>query len=145
MYNNKCLPRLAMWKYEKICLAEFVKRPSSSALLRHLRLPTGGNLSPALVLVCTQLCSEQVSTCTTLVRLFSQLLLNSNRGPPCEPGPPLAPDSAHIAIWPGSSALRILVMFVKLCRSRGSSGSIVSDYGLDDWGLIPGRGKGFFF
>jgi hypothetical protein len=32
-------------------------------------------------------------------------------------------------------------------RSRGSSVSIVSDYGLDDWaigGLIPGRGKGFF-
>jgi hypothetical protein len=25
-----------------------------------------------------------------------------------------------------------------------SSGSIVSDYGLDDRGLIPGRGKGFF-
>jgi hypothetical protein len=30
-------------------------------------------------------------------------------------------------------------------RSRGSSGSTVSDYGLDDRGLIPGRGKGFFF
>jgi hypothetical protein len=29
--------------------------------------------------------------------------------------------------------------------SRGSSGSIVSDYGLDDRGSIPGRGRGFFF
>jgi hypothetical protein len=28
--------------------------------------------------------------------------------------------------------------------SRGSSGSIASDYGLDDWGSIPGRGRGFF-
>jgi hypothetical protein len=30
-------------------------------------------------------------------------------------------------------------------ESRGSSGSIVSDYGLDDRGSIPSRGKGFFF
>jgi hypothetical protein len=30
-------------------------------------------------------------------------------------------------------------------KSRGSSVSIVSDYGLDDWGSIPGRGKGYFF
>jgi hypothetical protein len=29
--------------------------------------------------------------------------------------------------------------------SRGSSGSIVSDYGLDDRGSIPDRGGGFFF
>jgi hypothetical protein len=29
--------------------------------------------------------------------------------------------------------------------SRGSSGSIVSDYGLDDRGSIPDRGRGFFF
>jgi hypothetical protein len=29
-------------------------------------------------------------------------------------------------------------------RSRVSSGSIVSDYGLDDRGSIPGGGKGFF-
>jgi hypothetical protein len=29
-------------------------------------------------------------------------------------------------------------------RSRVSSGSIVPDYGLDDRGSIPGRGKGFF-
>jgi hypothetical protein len=27
--------------------------------------------------------------------------------------------------------------------SRGSSGSIVSDYGLDDRGSIPDRGRGF--
>jgi hypothetical protein len=29
--------------------------------------------------------------------------------------------------------------------SRSSSSSIVSDYGLDDWGLLPERGRGFFF
>jgi hypothetical protein len=57
---------------------------------KKLRLPTGGNLSPGLVLVCTQLDSEQ-ATRATLVRLFSQLPLNSNRGPACEHGPPLAP------------------------------------------------------
>jgi hypothetical protein len=31
-----------------------------------------------------------------------------------------------------------------IMRRRVSSGSIVSDYGLDDRGSIPGRGKGFF-
>jgi hypothetical protein len=30
-------------------------------------------------------------------------------------------------------------------RSRGNSGSIVSDYGLDDRGSILDRGRGFFF
>jgi hypothetical protein len=30
-------------------------------------------------------------------------------------------------------------------RSRGSSVSIVSDYGLDDRGSIPERSRGFFF
>jgi hypothetical protein len=30
-------------------------------------------------------------------------------------------------------------------KSRGSSGSIESDYGLDDRGSIPDRGRGFFF
>jgi hypothetical protein len=30
------------------------------------------------------------------------------------------------------------------CCSRSSSVSIVSDYGLDDWGSIPDRGRGFF-
>jgi hypothetical protein len=28
---------------------------------------------------------------------------------------------------------------------QGSSVSIVSDYGLDDWGSIPDRGRGFLF
>jgi hypothetical protein len=32
-----------------------------------------------------------------------------------------------------------------LIEGRGSSVSIVSDYGLDDRGSIPGRGRGFFF
>jgi hypothetical protein len=31
----------------------------------------------------------------------------------------------------------------KICRSRGSSVSTVSDYGLDDRGSIPDRGRGF--
>jgi hypothetical protein len=30
-------------------------------------------------------------------------------------------------------------------KSRGSSGSIVCGYGLDDQGSIPDRGRGFFF
>jgi hypothetical protein len=30
-------------------------------------------------------------------------------------------------------------------RSRGSSGSIVPDYGLDDQGSIPDKGREFFF
>jgi hypothetical protein len=30
-------------------------------------------------------------------------------------------------------------------RSRDSSGSIVSDYGLDERGSNPNRGRGFFF
>jgi hypothetical protein len=36
---------------------------------------------------------------------------------------------------------RILLML----RSRGSSGSLVTDYGLDDRGSIPDRCRGFFF
>jgi hypothetical protein len=41
------------------------------------------------------------------------------------------------------------VLQIKVCkrmlRSRGSSVSIVSDYGLDDRGSIPDRGSEFFF
>jgi hypothetical protein len=33
----------------------------------------------------------------------------------------------------------------EVSRSRGSSGIIVSDYGLDDRGSFPGRGREFFF
>jgi hypothetical protein len=80
--SNNCLPQLTLCKYWEICLAEFGKHSSSSALLRYLRLSTDGNLPPGLVLVWTQLDTEQVSTRATLVRLFSQLPLNSNRGPP---------------------------------------------------------------
>jgi hypothetical protein len=86
MYNN-CLPLLTICKYQEICLAEFGKHPPSSALTRHLRLPTGCNLSPGLVLVCTQPDSEQVPTRATLVRLFPKLPPNSNRGPPLAPVP----------------------------------------------------------
>jgi hypothetical protein len=32
----------------------------------------------------------------------------------------------------------------RVCRSRGSSVSIVSDYALDDWGSIPGGGQRIF-
>jgi hypothetical protein len=43
------------------------------------------------------------------------------------------------------SANKILVITINLViKEPGSSGSIVSDYGLDDRGSIPGRGKGFF-
>jgi hypothetical protein len=38
-----------------------------------------------------------------------------------------------------------LLLHQLIFRSRGSSGSIVSDYGLDDRGSIPGRGRGFLF
>jgi hypothetical protein len=34
-------------------------------------------------------------------------------------------------------------MYLTLFRSRVSSGSMVSDYGLGDRGSIPGRGNGF--
>jgi hypothetical protein len=34
---------------------------------------------------------------------------------------------------------------LRVFGSRGSSGSIVSDYGLDDRGSIPDRGRGFLF
>jgi hypothetical protein len=35
--------------------------------------------------------------------------------------------------------------FTTVVGSHGSSVSIVSGYGLDDWGSIPDRGRGFFF
>jgi hypothetical protein len=38
-----------------------------------------------------------------------------------------------------------MVILVELIKSRGSSGSIVSEYGLDDRGSIPDGGRGFFF
>jgi hypothetical protein len=33
---------------------------------------------------------------------------------------------------------------IRILRSRGSSVSTVSDYGLDEWVSIPDRGRGFF-
>jgi hypothetical protein len=39
----------------------------------------------------------------------------------------------------------IIRTIIIVIRSRGSSVSLVFDYGLDDRGSIPGRGKGFFF
>jgi hypothetical protein len=38
----------------------------------------------------------------------------------------------------------ILIYFVVFLRSRGSSVSIESDYGLGDRDSIPGRGRGIF-
>jgi hypothetical protein len=43
------------------------------------------------------------------------------------------------------SQITYFIYCTVLSRSRGTSVSIVSDYGLDDWGLIPDRGRGFFF
>jgi hypothetical protein len=39
----------------------------------------------------------------------------------------------------------ILKTYYYMKQSQGSSVSIVSDYGLNNWGLIPGKDKGFFF
>jgi hypothetical protein len=39
----------------------------------------------------------------------------------------------------------ILKCMLKMSMSHGSSGSLVSDSGLDDRGSIPNRGRGFFF
>jgi hypothetical protein len=42
--------------------------------------------------------------------------------------------------------LKLKLIWVHHCdRSCGSSGSIVSDYGLDDRGSIPDKGRGLFF
>jgi hypothetical protein len=41
----------------------------------------------------------------------------------------------------GSYLNQVVVDF----KSRGNSVIIVSDYKLDVWGLIPDRGRGFFF
>jgi hypothetical protein len=38
------------------------------------------------------------------------------------------------------------VIYLSMVRmSQDSSVSTVNNYGLNDWGSIPGRGKGFFF
>jgi hypothetical protein len=50
-----------------------------------------------------------------------------------------------VARWATSKRRRFFLILLSHVGSRGSSGSIVSDYGLDDRGSIPGRGKGFFF
>jgi hypothetical protein len=39
----------------------------------------------------------------------------------------------------------IVCYILSVIRSRGSSVSIVSDYGLDDRGSIPDKGRRFFF
>jgi hypothetical protein len=39
----------------------------------------------------------------------------------------------------------LVFFWLLIDRSLGSSVSIVSDYGLDDRGSIPDRGRGFFF
>jgi hypothetical protein len=41
--------------------------------------------------------------------------------------------------------IRIYEKLKHAIMSRGSSVGIVSDYGLDDRGSIPDRGRGFFF
>jgi hypothetical protein len=48
--------------------------------------------------------------------------------------------------WCCSPPLPHTLSSVEGCKeSRGSSGSIVYDYELDDWGSIPDRCRGFFF
>jgi hypothetical protein len=42
-----------------------------------------------------------------------------------------------------TTVIRIVKQQINLIN-YGSSVSTVSDYRLDDWGSIPGRGKGFF-
>jgi hypothetical protein len=39
----------------------------------------------------------------------------------------------------------VLALFPNFITYRGSSGGIVSDYGLGDRGSIPDRDRGFFF
>jgi hypothetical protein len=53
-------------------------------------------------------------------------------------------------VFDGVLSLYLSVLFaiffkLRVDWSRGSSGSIVSDYGLDDRGSIPDRGREFFF
>jgi hypothetical protein len=40
---------------------------------------------------------------------------------------------------------RIITSGTGGCGSRGSSVSIVTGYGLDNWGSVPNRGRVFFF
>jgi hypothetical protein len=44
-----------------------------------------------------------------------------------------------------SSEFFSIMCYAHLRGSRGSTGSTVSDYGLDDRGSIPDRDGGFFF
>jgi hypothetical protein len=51
----------------------------------------------------------------------------------------------NVKIETGDTFIHYFLSTLTFCISRGSSGSIVSDYGLDDRGLIPDKGRGFFF
>jgi hypothetical protein len=42
-------------------------------------------------------------------------------------------------------ARKIFQLYGGKKQSRGSSGGLVSDYGLDDRGSIPDKDRGFFF
>jgi hypothetical protein len=52
-----------------------------------------------------------------------------------------ATTKAHSCASPFQRFLNFIPLYM---MEPGSSGSIVSDYGLGDRGSIPGRGKGFF-
>jgi hypothetical protein len=51
----------------------------------------------------------------------------------------------YTASQPRTTTLSELSCVQSESRSRGSSVSIVSDYGLDDRDSIPDSGRGFFF
>jgi hypothetical protein len=78
-----------------------------------------------------------------MVEIFFHCVLNSfifcmTAEPPCML-------QKHTDSKRSLSIRAVLFLFYFIYRSRGSSGSIVSDYGLDDRGSIPDRGRGFFF
>jgi hypothetical protein len=56
----------------------------------------------------------------------------------------LFPSLSSLFIFPLSSFFSVFYSLCLLPRSWGSSVSTVSDYGLDDRGSIPDRGRGFF-
>jgi hypothetical protein len=55
------------------------------------------------------------------------------------------PEDSHLHTRRRENLKSYFLIFCSTIRSRGSSGSIVSDYGLDDRGSIPDRGRGHFF
>jgi hypothetical protein len=55
------------------------------------------------------------------------------------------PNTSCLGAWLSDNEIFTFTYVTEKYGSRGSSGSTVSDYGLDDRGSIPDRGRGFFF